>query len=113
MGRIHPGTFAIAEFTIPTSSSGPKGIVTGPDGNLWLLESSANKIARMTPGGTFTEYSSGLTASAGLNEIAVSGDGTLWFTEKTANKVGKFVTPADGPLVQIPGTGVIFRICPQ
>jgi hypothetical protein len=25
----------------------------------------------------------------------------------------KFIGPADGPLVQIPGTGVIFRICPQ
>jgi hypothetical protein len=25
----------------------------------------------------------------------------------------KFIVPADGPLVQIPRTGVIFRICPQ
>jgi len=23
----------------------------------------------------------------------------------------KFITPADGPLVQIPGTGVIWKIC--
>jgi hypothetical protein len=25
----------------------------------------------------------------------------------------KFITPADAPLVQIPGTGTIFRICPR
>jgi hypothetical protein len=25
----------------------------------------------------------------------------------------KFVGAANGPLVQIPGTGVIWRICPQ
>lgn len=25
----------------------------------------------------------------------------------------KFITPGEGPLVQIPGTGVIFRICPE
>jgi hypothetical protein len=24
-----------------------------------------------------------------------------------------FKVPADGPLVQIPGTGVIWRICPR
>jgi len=25
----------------------------------------------------------------------------------------RFLDPADAPLVQIPGTGVIFKICPQ
>jgi hypothetical protein len=25
----------------------------------------------------------------------------------------KFITPGDGPLVQFPGTGVIWKICPM
>lgn len=34
---------ALTEFAIPTSNSGPKGITAGPDGNLWFVESLANK----------------------------------------------------------------------
>ena len=47
IGRITPaGT--ITEFSLPTPSSGPENIVTGPDGNLWLTENSANKIGRVS-----------------------------------------------------------------
>jgi hypothetical protein len=47
-------------------------------------------------------------------------DGCAWIADYGAvrdfGQAGsntKFVTPADAPLVQIPGTGVIFRICPE
>jgi hypothetical protein len=30
-----------------------------------------------------------------------------------AGEDSKFIVPGDGPLVQIPHTGVIWRICPQ
>jgi streptogramin lyase len=41
----------LTEFTIPTPNSGPAGITTGPDGNLWFAEYFADKIGRMTPSG--------------------------------------------------------------
>jgi hypothetical protein len=47
-------------------------------------------------------------------------DGCAWIADYGAvrdfGQAGsdtKFITPADAPLVQIPGTGVIFRICPE
>jgi virginiamycin B lyase len=39
---------AITEFTIPTASSSPEGIVSGPDGNLWYTEHGGNKIGRIS-----------------------------------------------------------------
>src|SRR5262245_23754173 len=44
------------EFPIPTAGAGPIGITTGPDGNLWFTEYLANKIGRITPSGTITEF---------------------------------------------------------
>jgi hypothetical protein len=45
----------ITEYSIPTSSSTPKGIVTGLDGNLWFTEqaASANKIGKVTRSGSY------------------------------------------------------------
>jgi hypothetical protein len=36
----------ISEFLIPTASSSPEFITTGPDGALWFTESNGNKIGR-------------------------------------------------------------------
>jgi hypothetical protein len=59
----------------------------------------------------------------GLNRptnVRMGPDGCAWIVDYGAVRdVGqagadsKFVGAANGPLVQIPGTGVIFRICPQ
>jgi virginiamycin B lyase len=48
IGRITPSG-AISEFPIATKSSGPVGIVAGPDGNLWFVESDVNKLASIAP----------------------------------------------------------------
>jgi streptogramin lyase len=47
------------EYTIPTCTSWPIGITTGPDGNLWFVENNAgaNKIGRITPAGGITRVS--------------------------------------------------------
>jgi virginiamycin B lyase len=37
----------ITEYPIPTANSMPRGIATGPDGNLWFVESAGNKIAKL------------------------------------------------------------------
>jgi streptogramin lyase len=81
----------ISEFP---SGNGPTDIVAGPDGNLWFLETSANKIGRMTPAGTLTEFFSGLPSNAGLSGIAVGRDGNLWFAESNRDRIGYITTGA-------------------
>jgi streptogramin lyase len=83
---------SIEEFAIPTAASQPTGIAAGPDGNLWFTEKAANKIGRITPGGTFTEFAIP-TASSEATAIAAGPDGNLWFTESAANQIGR-LTPS-------------------
>src|SRR4029077_5815269 len=89
IGRIQLTTpFTITEFTVPTASSRPEGIVLGPDGALWFTESGASKIGRVTTGGAFTEYAiPGAFALA--RAITVGADGALWFTEDAGNAIGR------------------------
>jgi len=47
----------IVEYPIPTSGSYPQGITAGPDGNLWFVETAANKIGKISTAGLITEYS--------------------------------------------------------
>ncbi len=61
------------------ANSGPQGIVTGPDGNLWFTERYANKIGRITPDGAITEYPVPTAYSDPLG-ITAGPDGNLWFT---------------------------------
>jgi len=57
LGWLGSAAAQITEFPIPTSNSGPLGIALGPDGNLWFTESNVGKIGRITPTGTFNEFS--------------------------------------------------------
>jgi virginiamycin B lyase len=73
--------------------AGLLGITTGPDGNIWFVEASANKIGRLALATlTFTEFV--VPASAGVQQIATGSDGNLWFTELSRGKIGR-ITPAE------------------
>jgi virginiamycin B lyase len=66
-------------------------IVVGRDGNLWFTEYGGNKIGRITPGGTFTEFAVP-TPNACPKAIAAGQDANLWFTEWGGRKIGR-MTP--------------------
>lgn len=70
----------------------PDDIVAGPDGNLWFTESGVDRIGRITPGGTITEFTTP-TQDSNPTGIAVGSDGNLWFTESGTNDIGR-ITPA-------------------
>jgi streptogramin lyase len=89
--RRHPTGTLIAEYTVPTPNSGPMGIVTGPDGNIWFTEYDGNKIGRITPGGVITEFPVP-TADSLPPGIAAGPDGAIWFTEASGNKIGRVTT---------------------
>jgi streptogramin lyase len=67
-------------------------ITTGPDGNLWCAETNGNRIARITPSGSVTEFTIP-TASSTPYGITTGPDGNLWFTEHNAAQVGR-ITPS-------------------
>ena len=75
-------------FALSNSQSGPEGIASGPDGNLWFTESTSNMIGRITPSGSISEFP--LPHALSGPEGIVSGpDGNLWFTEYTAGRIGR------------------------
>jgi streptogramin lyase len=69
----------------------PYGITAGPDGNLWFTEWNGNKIGKITPAGTITEYT---IPTGGSYPVAITAgpDGNLWFTEQLGNNIGKITT---------------------
>jgi len=74
-------------------------IVLGPDGNLWFVENAGNKVAKVTPSGTITEYTFPTAGSKPFG-IAAGPDGNLWVTENNNHEVAK-VTPA-GSITEYP-----------
>jgi streptogramin lyase len=87
---------SISEQTLP-DYSGPYGIVTGSDGNVWVTETSAPAdVGRLTPTGSLTEFPPSFTAE----NITLGVDGNLWFAEPGtgANNIGR-CTPA-GTIVE-------------
>ena len=75
------------EYPLSDPFSGPFGIASGPDGNVWFAE-SAGKIGRISPSGVITEF-----AVNGYTDGITSGpDGNIWFTEQAVKKIGKMTT---------------------
>ena len=69
--------------------SAPFEITSGSDGNLWFTE--GNKIGRITPAGSITEFPLPKADSEPLG-IAPGPDGNLWFTEFRGNRIGRITT---------------------
>ena len=90
---------AVTEFPVPTPSSGPLFITSGPDENLWFTESNGNKIGRVTPAGTVSDFPIP-TASSGPAAITAGPDGNLWFAEYNGDQVGR-ITPT-GVITEYP-----------
>jgi streptogramin lyase len=90
IGRITPsGSFTEFSNGI-TQFSHPRGISSGPDGDVWFAQAN-NAIGRITANGEVTEFSAGLTEIIGynLNGITAGPDGNLWFTEGLGSQIGK------------------------
>jgi virginiamycin B lyase len=81
----------VTEF--PTLTAGdPEDIAVGPDGKLWYVDSAADLIGRITPEGSITEFTEGLSYGAAPTGITKGPDGAMWFTESAAGKIGRITT---------------------
>jgi virginiamycin B lyase len=93
VGRLSGGAFT--EYTLPEPNAQPEGIVTGPDGNLWVAAFGPSNIVQVTPLGAMTVYNV-LTFNAGPSRIAIGpgddGNPALWFTEVNANNIAQITT---------------------
>jgi len=83
--------------------SGPEGITTGPDMNLWFTEFDAGSIARILPStpNTITEF------NVSMSDIRPAGitagpDGNLWFVEITGNQVGRITPLSPNTITEFP-----------
>ncbi|MGI8689706.1 MAG: Vgb family protein [Thermomicrobiales bacterium] len=85
----------VTPFTIPATGSTATAITRGSDGNVWFLESAANKVGVITPAGDITQYDLPATDPKSYldDDMTAGPDGNLWFTLGVANKVGR-ITPA-------------------
>jgi hypothetical protein len=79
------------EFLIPTTNSQPRGIIAGPDGNLWFTEYHADNIGSITPSGEITEFA--LSPGSRPYYLTAGPDGNIWFAAFTGNWIGR-ITPA-------------------
>ncbi len=98
---------AMADYAVPTPTSGPNEMATGPDGALWFTEFNGNKIGCITTAGSLKEYA--VPTPDSLPDGLIAGpDGALWFTEFSGNKIGRITlsgaiteyrvpTPASSP----------------
>ena len=69
--QASPG--AVSEFPL-SAGSAPAGVAAGPDGNVWVAEAAADRLARVTPAGSVTEFTlpAGSYATVLLREFVKS-----------------------------------------
>ena len=84
---MRPDGGIIGQFTLPPGSN-PVAITAGPDGNLWVSEFSAKKIARVTTAGGVSHFPPGTMAGSPLG-IAAGPDGNIWIAELGPDRIGR------------------------
>jgi streptogramin lyase len=68
----------LTEYPMP-SSSNPAGIAVGPDGNIWVTEHGADRLAKITASGIISEYNNALIDAGEPGPITSGPDGELWY----------------------------------
>jgi streptogramin lyase len=88
IGRISTdGT--VTEFPVPMAGT-LVGIAAGPDGNVWFTD-LADRIGRITPAGSISVFTAGISQNTLPYDITTGPDGNLWFTG-LGGRVGRITT---------------------
>ena len=87
-------TAGLTEFPGPLLN--PADLVTGSDGNFWVLgtgDSGNSTLTVVAPDGTIKASYSIPTADAGATALTLGPDNNVWFVEQFSDKIG-VITPA-------------------
>lgn len=88
-----------------------QSICVGPDNNIW---SGSQIISKMTPTGTFTNYTlAGSPYFVGIcvSPVSSGGDGNLWAADSSNNAVWKITTSGVGTRYNLTGATTTNSIC--
>lgn len=92
IATVLPPSGASSQFTDSVTSQFTNSLITqGPDGNVWVANSGAAAIQRITPAGVVTSFA--VPGGSLPCSITVGPDGNLWFLAQSSPKVGK-ITPS-------------------
>jgi streptogramin lyase len=91
IGRVSLPSGTVKEFNQGLGTGLMDDITAGPDGNIWVEQSMPGGIARITPAGTITQFSTGLLPNAGADGdgFTTGPGGNLWFNDRGAKAIGK------------------------
>jgi len=82
----------ITMFALPLQVPNlPSEMVEGSDGAFWFTLAGANKIARVTMSGAYSDFVLPRPGSSPAG-ITSGPDGALWFTEAYGNRIGRITT---------------------
>jgi len=88
VGKITPDG-ELTEYSLPTATALPQGLVFARDGNVYVSEQGANAIARLDPvTGASVDFPVP-TPNATVQSGTLGPDGAIWFIERAAAKVGR------------------------
>jgi sugar lactone lactonase YvrE/uncharacterized caspase-like protein len=115
-GTGNSGTSGDGELATQAELVEPYGVAVGPDGLVYISDSSANRIRRVTPDGTITTVvGTGLAGSSGdggpatdaeLNYptgLAVGSGGAFYIADTGNSRIRR--VDADGTITTVAGTG--------
>ena len=85
---ILPGSppLDVTQYQLPIHDAGPLQLASDREGNVWVVESTANKIAEITPRGDIREISIP-TPNSLPRSIAIGNGGKVWFSEWGVGKL--------------------------
>jgi streptogramin lyase len=98
--RVTAAGVAETVFSLGPELPNPWSMTLGPDGNFWVTDSG--RVSRVTPAGSATTFSQGITPGFAPIRITRGPDGNLWFTEGVdmgvPGRIGRLV-PDAAPVV--------------
>ena len=86
---VSPTGQPITGFPLPGSQGDPRGIVAGPDGNLWAVDTTGGNLDRITTSGVVNVYPM-VGAGASPLLLAAGPDGSLWVTVPGNHAIVRF-----------------------
>jgi virginiamycin B lyase len=104
LGRLNPRTGEFTEYQLKTPGSGPHGLVSDANGNIWFTANFKGYIGKLDPKtGAISEYPMPDAKARDPHTLVFDQKGTLWFTVQGANMVGRLVTrTGEVKLVAVP-----------